>query len=334
MLRPSLLLLRVALPPAMAVGGVAWLLGGLGTFAQAVLTLALIPDPRALVCLGGASILAALGIAVPAAALAGLCAGARRLAEDGAWLGLGTLGVAGRHLLPGTLVWSLAAGLAWGAVTHLVEPRARATLRDGRAEAAAQFAPLPARTLALGPWAVALDGERLRFAGGDWRGSATAWRLDAAKGAVVARLEGVEAVDLAGRRVTATRVEVAIPVDGGGGRHVSELGTAELRARIAASPSAERSTYERWILLKRSLLPALLAGFAPGGLALGLGPRRPAATRAPVGLVVGAQALALWGTMRACDQAIAGLGPTLAGSLLAGVALAWTLLPWATWTER
>lgn len=334
MLRPSLLLLRAALPPALAVGGVAWLLAGLGTFAQAVLTLALVPDPRALVLLGGASAMAALGIAVPAAALAGLCAGARRLAEDGAWLGLGTLGVAGRHLLPGALAWALLAGLAWGAVTHLVEPRARATLRDGRAEAAARFAPLPARTVALGPYAVALDGERLVFAVGDWRGSAAGWRLDAAEGAVVARLDGVEAVDLAGRRVTATRMAVPIPVGGGGGRHVSELGTAELRARIAASPSAERSTYERWILLKRSLLPALLAGFVPGGLALALGARRAAAARAPLALVVGGQALALWGTMRACDQAIAGLGPALAGSLLAAVALAWALLPWAAWTER
>lgn len=334
MTRTTLLLLRLSSPAALAVGGVAWLLAGLGTFAQAVLTLALVPDPAALLHLGGASALVALGLALPAAGLAGLAAGARRLAEEGGWLGLGTVGLAGRHLLGAAVVWAILAGSGWAALTHVGEPLARAALRDGRAQAVARFSPLPGRTVALGPYAVGLDGQALVFAGGEWHGRAERWALDPARGAVVARLGGVEATRLDGTRVRAEALVVPIPIGGGGGRHVGELATAELRARLVESDRLGRGAYERWILWKRTLLPVLLGCFVAGGLPPALGPRRPGARRLPLSMLVGAQLLSLWGATRVVDQAVPAIGPSGAALGLGAVAAAWAVLPWLAWRER
>lgn len=334
-LRPAGLLLRAAAGPGLAVAGVAWLLGGLGTFAQAVLTLAVVPDLDLLVRLGGAALLAASGLALPAGALAGLAVGARRLAEGGAWVGLASLGVGGRHLVPGAVAWALLWGAAWAASGHLGEPLARAALRDGRAAAAARVAPAEGRTVALGPWAVAVDDGRLHFAGGDWVGTAERWRLEPALGAAVARLEGVEARSLGGERARAARVVVPIPVDGAPGRpHVSELPTPALRDRIAVSAALGRDAYERWILHKRSLLPVLVLPLVLASLAGGLGGVRPAAPRPGLPGWLAGQALTVWGGMRVCDQAIDDLGPWGATAALSLAVAAWPAWAWARWGER
>jgi lipopolysaccharide export LptBFGC system permease protein LptF len=302
-----------------AAAGVA-VIAGLGGFAQALLQAAVVPDPDLLVRMGVAALGAGAGIAVPVGVLAGVATGARRMREEGAVLALSAAGAGPAAILPAVVVVAAIGAGAWAGVGHFGEPAARAGLREARVAAAARVRPLEGRTLRVGPWAVAVDGGVLHFAGDEWIGTATSWALSPAQAGVVAVLGGVEARS-ADARVRMATLEVPLPVSHGGKVSPAERTTPDLARQIAVSAELGRDRYERWILWKRTLLPACLLPLAAAAAALGLG-------RLPIVAAVGAIAGTWWGVVRVCDQSIGALGPAGAAAVVLGMALAWAGAAW------
>lgn len=311
------------------LGALAWGVLALGGLGQALLTTAVAPDldllGRLVLGAGGA----ALGLAVPLGGLAGVAAGARKLAEEGAWLGLRSMGVGGRALIGPVGGGLLVVTAAWLGVTHYAEPAARAALREARVDAAVRVAPVEGRTVRLGPWSAAVEDGRLRFAGEGWLGEAAAWEVrPAAAGVVVALHEGeVRSTDGATRARFAS-LEAPVPLVGTTGKvHASERTTPELRAQVAISAALGRDAYERWILWKRSVLPACLVPLGLGVLPFAL--RR----RGPVAALVGAQALTVWGVVRIADQSVQSIGPAAASVATLAAALGWLFAGWWGWRD-
>lgn len=319
------LVLRSVVPPTLVVLAAATALAGLAGLGQALVLVGVVPGPALVVRLAWGAGLASLAVALPAAALGGVASGLRQLRDEGAWLGLATLGVPGRALAVPLAGWLAGAAAVYAGVCHVAEPVGRAALRDARASAAAEIRPAEGETVAIGAWSVAREGERLLFAGDGWFGEAQAWSLEPAEGAVVARLEGVTLREPA-RGTSATVASLVLPVPLGAGPRVGigERTTATLLPSLGPTASA----YERWVLWKRTLLPV---GLAVLGLALvppAIGGRAP-----PLALAAGAM-FAFWGGIRVLDQSVATLGPAAA----AGIALAAVLgvlgWAWARWGDR
>lgn len=320
---------RPVLAQGAAVGALAWVVLAVGGLGQAVLTSAVVPDLDLLVRMGFGAAGAAAGLALPVAALAGVTGGARRLAEEGAWLGLRSLGVGGRALAVPIAGVLLVATLGWLAITHWAEPTARATVRDARVAAAVRVSPVEGRTVRVGNWAAAVEDGTLHFAGGDWLGRAERWAIRPAAAGVVVELEDGElrSVDGATRARFAT-LAMPVPLAGTAGKvHASERTTPDLRRQLAISAALGRDAYERWILWKRTLLPACLLPLGLAALPLGLRKRWPV-----VGLVA-AQALSLWGVVRVADQWVR--DGALVGAALATVAVAvgWMVAAWWGWRD-
>lgn len=330
------LLLHATVGPTLLVAALVAVMGGLGTFAQAVLLTPVMPDLDLCLRLGGAAVLATSPVAVPVGALAGLVSGLRRLRDEGSWLALGTFGVAGRTLLaPVLLGGAVAAGL-WALATHEGEPRARAWLRDLRVDAAVRVRPQAEQAVRLGDWNIATAGEALAFAGGDHVGTATRWRLDPAANAVVATLEDVEIRDWrGGGHAHIDRVVMPFGLSAAGAKiHASERTTPDLLRQLAVSDALGRGSYERWLLWKRTLLPICLLPLLLAALPLGLGARRPGTRVWPVPAVVLAQVLSVWGVTRVADQRLDALGLVGAAAVVLLVAAAWPALTWPRWRER
>lgn len=288
------------------------MLAGLGILAQALLSTGVTPGPGLFLRLVVASLGAAAAVAVPLAALVGAASGARRVREEGAWLALQSLGTGPRALMRAALPVAVGAGLAYAVVSHLAEPAARALLRDTRSATVAAVRPREGHTASLGPWAVSVQDGRLFFSDGLRVGEAAAWALVPAAAGVVLVLERGELSPWErGATLSFERLTLPIRLPGSEGRvAVAERSSLALMGRTL-------SAYERWILWKRTLLPVFLVPMVLALVRGGLSDR-------PLGLVIGAGVLGLWGGVRGLDQAVGTLGPVLAAGILGsfGVLLA------------
>ena len=297
---------------------------GVAGFAQAALVGGVALDLETTAAAAAASVVVALGLGVPVGALGGLSAGLRALDVDGAWRGLRAAGVSGRAMLVAVAPVMCAAVLTWGLVSHFVEPFGRARLRDARTAAASRVRLVEGRTARLGPLALAQEAGAVRFAGDTWVGVSE--RIG-----VEARTNGV-LIDFTGGSARHTERDVSIRFE-------------SLRVPVPLGPSrgpdpAERPTtawarraptddYTRWILLKRSLMPIVLAPVAAGLVPLALG------TRLPVAALVGAPLVLVWAAVRLLDQEVRGgtVGSASAAvALLVGVSLV-APLPWLRWRD-
>lgn len=330
------IVLAAAVPPTAVVGALVAVLGGLGTFAQAILLTPVIPDLDLCLRLAGAATLATTSIAIPVGLLAGTYAGLRRLRDQGSWLALGTFGVSGRALSGPVLALALLGAVAWGWASHEAEPRARAWLRDLRVDAAVRVRPQAEQAVRLGDWNVATAGDSLVFAGADHVGTAARWRLDPAANAVVATLEDVDLRDWrGGGGAHIDRVVMPFGLSSAGAKiHASERTTPDLLRQLALSDALGRGDYERWLLWKRTLLPLCLVPLMLAALPLGLGSRKLGRRTLPVSALVTVQILSVWGTVRILDQRLAALDLTAAAAIVLTVAAAWPLVAWARWGDR
>lgn len=312
---------RGCVRPTLVIGGAAVGVLALAGLVQSMVALGVRPSPALFARLFAGAALASLAVALPAAALGGLAAGLRQLRDDGAWRGLATLGVPGRALLLPLAGWLVLLGLAYGAVAHAGEPWGRRIVRDARAEAASRVVPREGRTVRVGAWSVAVDGDRLRLAGEGWFGSAGGWTLTPARGAVVAELTDLVVEGPDGARVRAERAVVPVPLGLSGRLGVGERDSAELWARA-------RDPYERWVLWKRSLLPAALV---PLGLAL-----VPAALagRWPPLALTAAALVPWWVAVRLLDGQVTALGVGVAAGVVLAGAVGAAVAAWARWGER
>lgn len=320
-------MLRVTLGHAVVAFGIVLSVGGLGGFAQALLTASVVPDGDLLLRMGAAAVGASAGLALPIGALAGIAGGLRRLADDGAWLGLRCAGLGGRALVAPVGVLLAAAAGVWLGVTHVGEPAARAAMREARVTAAVRVRPEEGRALRVGGWTVAVEDGVLHFAGGDIVGLAHAWALSPAETGVIVHLD-----DGTLRTPTSTVQFGAIdaPLSLGDDRkvHPSERSSPDLARQVAVSAALGRDAYERWILWKRTLLPFCLVPIGLAAVPLALG------RRSAVAVIVGAQVFSLWGLVRLADQGIGALGPVGAAAIVGGAALVWPVATWSRWADR
>ncbi len=319
---------RAVVGTGAASGALVWILMALGGLAQAILTSAVVPDLDLLATLALGAGGAAAGLALPIGALAGVTAGARRLSEEGAWLGLRTLGFGGSALARPIVLLLVAVVAMWLGVTHWGEPAARTLVREARVAAAVRVVPVEGRTIRIGDWAAAVDGGVLHFAGGEWVGRAETWAVRPALTGVVVELGDGELRSADGAtRARFTTLAMPVPLAGTAGKvHPSERTTPDLRRQIAISASLGRDAYERWILWKRTLLPLCLLPLGLAALPLGL------SRRWPVSGIVAAQVLTLWGVVRVVDQSVQSHGPAVAALTTFAAALAW-LAPWLRWRD-
>jgi len=300
--------------PAAMAGALTSLLLGLGGLAQAILSVPVTPDVDLIAGMTVAALGMGLTLGVPVAALVGVLGGLRRLREDGAWLALRSLGLAPGALIAPATAFLAAGAVAWLVVTHAIEPESRAWMRRAAVDASARLTPVPGRHLAVGAWTVAVEGGALQFAGDAGIGSARTWSLDPAEAGVVARLGDVTLRSVDGASwARADSLDVPVALPGTGGRvHPSHRTTPALIAHLDRRPDP----YERWILWKRTLLPACL-------VLLGLGAVPPALGRRPIVALALAQAFTLWSAIRLADQFIAPLGLVGATALTLATAAAW-----------
>jgi lipopolysaccharide export LptBFGC system permease protein LptF len=310
---------RAARRPAAAAGGLAWLLLTLGGLGQVLVASSLAPAPplllRLLLGVAGAMLPLAVGIG----ALAGAAGGMAALRESGALLGLAALGANRGVLALSAMLFALPLGATWLAVAHLVEPMARAGLRDARAEALASVQPAEGRTARIGAWWVALDAGRLHFTDGQRRGSASEWALAAREGGVEARLGDLMLED-GPTTLTARDLLLPIAVANRGKVHVTERSTPDLLARIERDAALGREGYERWMLHKRSALPCALLPLAVAGAGL--------ARRRPPGVVVGFLMGGTWALIRILDAQIGAVQAPIADLIVAILAAFTAALAW------
>ncbi|MES2640276.1 MAG: hypothetical protein V4850_12355 [Myxococcota bacterium] len=326
-------LARLVLVPvlgrAATVGALVWIVVAVGGLGQALLTSAVVPDPDLLLRMGAGALGVGAAVAVPLGALGGVAAGLGGMAEERAWLGLRTLGVGGRAVAAPIALFLVVVMATWLAITHAVEPGARAWIRDARIAAAVRVVPVEGRVVQLGGWAAAVEGGVLHFAGGEWLGFARTWEIrPALTGVVVALGSGeVRSTDGLSRARFAT-LEMPVPMTGTAGKvHAAERTTPDLRRQLTVSAALGRDAYERWILWKRTLLPLCLLplGLATVPLALD--------RRWPVLAIVGAQVVTLWGVVRVADQWVGAVGLPGAAAATFAVALAWCVLAWRGWVD-
>ncbi len=312
-----------------AVGGLVWALVALGGLGQALLMSAVVPDLDLLGRMALASAGAAAGLAVPIGVVGGVVAGTRRLAEEGGWLGLRSLGAGGRRIAGVVAGLAIVGALAWLGVGHVVEPASRQLLREARVSAAARVRPVEGQPVTLGTWTAVVEDDQLHFAGGDWIGSARRWETTPASTGIVVHLEEGQLVraDGTGRARFAT-LDMPIGVAGTSGKiHASERTTPDLRRQIAVSAALGRDRYERWILWKRSLLPVCLFVLALAAVPFGLSGRR-----SVVGLT-GGMIVSLWGAVRVADQALAGAGLWGAAAVVFVGVFGWLAAGWWRWRD-
>lgn len=327
----------------------AWLLLTAGSLAQ-VLSVIRIPSAHCALLVVAGAVGSTAPLMIEVAMIAGPAAAIAELRLDGSWLGLRSLGARGRDLGVPVLLWAGVLCVAALVTSHGVEPLARGWLRDARVEAAVGLRLDAGGSAAIGPWALSgqPDGG-LRFAadadGQQIVGSADAVAIEAARGAVKVRLGAGEARGVPpgqpggmarsdsksepprasdahtaepGWQVRFQSLTTVLALSGGPRVETVERSTAELLRR-ALNP------YERWILWKRTLLPAVLLPLALLGLPLG------ARLRAGVG--VGALALAFWTLLRLSDT-LARTGPGLASAALLVPCLLGLGIGWILWKDR
>lgn len=308
MLRSPLVRLfaRAAWAPGWTTAALAWVLLGLAGLGQACLVSSVVPGPALL----GRLALGVFGSGVPLAlavgALAGVAGGVGRLREERALLGLEAAGLPPRRLAGLSAALVLPVALAYAAAAHFAEPAARALVRDTRIAAAAAVTPREGRAVRLGSWYTALEGGELVFTDGTRAGRAARYAWAPRAGGVLADLTDVD-VAFAGATAHLDTLSLPVAIENRGKVHVSERTTPDLLDQLDRSAALGRDAQERWLLWKRTLLPAALVplAMAAGGFA-----RR----RAPGG-VVGALLLGSWVAVRLLDAQIAALGAPVAAAL-------------------
>jgi lipopolysaccharide export LptBFGC system permease protein LptF len=311
---------RAAGPPALRTALLALGLLTLAGLGQALLATSATPPPALLLRLTLAAAGSVASLALGVAALAGAASAAARLAEDRALIGLSTLGVRGSALAPLFVVFALPFAAGQLALHHAGEPLARAALRDARAETVASVRPRDHEAVRLGAWWVARAGDGLAFTDGAMTGVARSASLEPRAGGVLATLGDVELRFADGTAAHTDRAELPVPVAGRGKPHPSERTTPDLQRQIATSATLGRDTYERWLLWKRTLLPAALLALtaAAGGLA----------RRWPAGPVTGALLAGAWVLARLLDTAVLTVGVPLASVLFVAPMLALSVGSW------
>ncbi len=298
------LVLRAVWGPAWTTAALATALLTLAGLGQVLLASSIAPPPALLLrlLLGVAGSIAPLALAV--GALAGAAAGVARLREENALIALSATGLAPRKIAYVAVFLLLPIAFTHAVLGHFAEPLARSWVRDTRAAAAAAIAPRADRPVRLGTWWAAVEGSELVFTDGVATGRAAGWQLSARQGGVFVELEDAELQLSTGESVRAARMAVPIPIANRGKVHVSERATPDLIRQLDISSGLGRDALERWLLWKRSLLPALL-------LPLGVAAAGFARRRAP-GPIVGSLLVGSWVAVRLCDARIADLGAPLA----------------------
>lgn len=304
------LFLRSWLGPAGAAAALVVAVGSVGFVVSRLLAAPVALTPASLGLVAAASLPAIASLALPIAAGLGTVALARRWQAEGEWVALQAAGVGIRNFLGPLLLIAAATGGACYALSHHVEPAARAAAADALARG---FELRPGRLIRAGPVALsarevdgsalrgvffALDGDGPPRVGGAARGSL-------ASGVLILEDGVLHDPGPPGIRVAFDRVELPIPEAGRRWELAerSDAALADLVARMEAH--GKRAEYERAVLEKRSAWPVAAALLTLLALPLGLrGPTPPAAA------LVG-----YWVMVRVCDQGSASLGGALAAWL-------------------
>lgn len=318
--------------PALVASVVA--LGGLGTLVGASLELLRAParpPPEALPALALASLPLTWSATLPLAAMLGLSAGLWRWRRDGQWATLRASGVGGGALLRPGLPFALALAILVSALTHRVEPAARAATKQALS---ASLQLVPGRLVSVGPLTLladAVDGEALR---------GVSFALEGAEGEVVggaARAGRLtpEALELSGGRLhhpgppdvqlDFERLRLRLePAE----RRVElvEKGSAELAGLISRMRAdGKNAGYEQAVLAKRWSWPVACALLLLACPPLVLGGRPAAVVALP---------LVYWSMVRGMDGLARELGGGLAAWAPALALAALVSALWWRWEER
>ncbi len=310
------------------VTALALLLGSLGLFAQALLLTAVVPDPALVAQLYVGSSGMILGIALTVGTLVGTVTGLRRMQEEGAWLGLQSLGISGFQLVFPLLVPLGVMTLLQLGAAHGIEPAARRVLREARVEAASQIRPVEGRPLRMGPWSVVLQGGMLYFAGESLHGHAAAWRLEPEREGLRVVLGEGELTDwegTMGAHFSSLATSIVLPRSNG--PQAAEKSSGRLMEDLKKKADPRRHQAERWLLWKRTLLPV-------GSLLLSLGAVPMALGRQPITLVIGGLLLPFWVTVRFLDTMVSRGGVELSSGCLMVGCLFFVASSWGRWTAR
>lgn len=307
-----------------------WGILAAATLAQ-VLVLLTIPSWRCAGLVAVGVLGSALTLSLLVAMVAGPVAALASLRENGAWLGLRSVGVRGRGLLGSVAIWACALGALALLSGHVLEPLARAQLRAARVEAAVGLRLYEQRATVVGPWALTQDAGLVRFAGaldGEMAvGAAQSVQLDAAQSGVAVRLGAGEAHANSGAwSLTYSGLTTTLAVGGpsGSGRvDIAERSSFALWERVSAG---RLNPYERWIWWKRTAIPCILLLVAALGLPVG--------ARVGPGLGAGVLGTLFWALLRLSDAVAQSWGSGWALATLFVPTVVAVALGWATWRDR
>jgi len=290
------------------------------------------PGPGVWLALTALTGLAAVWVIAPLAVAAGAVAGLARWRRSGGWLGLRSVGVRGRQLIPAMLVVGLAGGAVAAAGTQVLGPSARGQIRV-LAHQPGNLALLPGVEVRLGDLAVVARG-----VGGGW---ATELFLaspsgvgSARRGRLIQAGEGPALELIDGALLTLDPVPVRLafrrwikPIDLSPRVELDELSTPELRARADATAArGGDASYERAVAYKRWLHP--FATFLMPLALLPLGVRRhPMAW-------VGLCGVGYLVSVRVGDHLAPALGGMAGAAFGPAFIAALGVFLWATWRDR
>lgn len=323
------LFLRAWVGPAAASAALVAAVGGVGFVAARLFAAPVSLGPAGLGAVIAAAVPAIASLALPLAASLGAVSLARRWQAEDEWLALQAAGVRLTAFFLPNLLIAAAVGGACYALSHRVEPAARAAAADAVAQ---ELALRPGRITRLGPLTLAAlevkDGtlEGVFFAvdapdsprvGGAARGQLSGQSLVLEEG--VYQDPGPPAL-----RVSFDRLTLPIPRSERRWELTerSDAALADLVRRMELH--GRRADYERAVLAKRSAWPLAAAMIVLAALPLGLRGLGP-----PAGALLG-----FWVLVRLCDQASAALGGTLAAWLPSVAALALALGAWWVGSRR
>ncbi len=294
------LLVRATVTPALLISGMAVLLLGLGSLAQALLVLSVAPGPALLLPLVAGVFGSVLPVALGVGVVGGVASGIARLRDERALTALAAIGLARWRLAVLCGLVAVPGAVVQAGLTHFGEPWARALVRDTRIDVATLIRPDGRRPVRVGSWWLAEDGSALSFTDGRVAGVADGWALSRREGGVLAELSGVDLALADGTSLRAEAVSLPLALQRSGRVHIFERSTPDLVRQLRVSAGLARDRYERWTLWKRSILPLILpalAAAAAGG-----------ARRWGEGPVVGALVLGTWVVIRLIDAQLPLIG--------------------------
>ncbi|MSQ01402.1 MAG: hypothetical protein EXR71_05850 [Myxococcales bacterium] len=314
------LLVRATVTPALMTGGMAVLLLGLGSLAQALLILSVAPGPALLLRLAAGVFGSVLPVALGVGVVAGVAGGMARLRDERALTALAAMGLAPWRLALFCGLIAVPGAAVQAGLTHFGEPWARALVRDARVEVATSIRPVGAHPVRVGGWWMAEVGESLAFTDGRIAGVAARWALSGRQGGVLAELHGVDLALAGGARLRAESLSLPLALDGRARVHIFERTTPDLLRQLRQSAALARDGYERWTLWKRSLLPLILPALAAAAAGF--------SQRWGEGRVVGALVLGTWVLFRLLDTQLQLVGLVGGAAVVLSGALGTVLWAW------